>query len=127
MRAVSALLRLLSRPLLATPFVVGGLNSLRDPGPLPGAARDLGLPEPELATRVTATTMVTAGIALGTGLAPLAGPAVLAGCLAGATVGVHRFWEKEGHERIEHRNAFLTNIGLAGGLALSAAEALRRR
>jgi uncharacterized membrane protein YphA (DoxX/SURF4 family) len=124
---VTLLLRLLSRPLLATPFVLGGLNSLRDPGPLPAAAGALGIPQPEVATRVTASTMITAGLAMGTGLAPVAGPAVLAGCLAGATVGVHRFWEKDGHERIEHRNAFLTNIGLAGGLALSAADALRRR
>jgi putative oxidoreductase len=124
---VSTLLRTLSRPLLATPFVLGGLQSLREPGPLPEMARALGVPKPEVATRATAGTMVVAGLALGAGIAPVAAPVVLAGCLAGASVGVHRFWEHEGHDRFEHKNSFLTNIGLIGGLAFSAAEAIGRR
>jgi putative oxidoreductase len=124
---VTPLLRTIGRPLLATPFVLGGLQSLRQPGPLPEMARALGVPQPEAATRLTAGTMVAAGLALGSGLSPVAAPVVLAGCLAGATAGVHRFWEHDGHDRFEHRNSFLTNIGLIGGLAFSAAEALGRR
>jgi uncharacterized membrane protein YphA (DoxX/SURF4 family) len=117
----SSNLRTIAYPLLAAPFIAGGAQSLVEPGPLPEFAGRLGVPLPAMATRVTAAAMVAGGLALASGVAPRGAALLLAGCLSGASIGVHRFWEAEDpQERFDHRNAFMRNIGLLGGLALAA-------
>ncbi|MBD0694979.1 DoxX family protein [Streptomyces sp. CBMA123] len=114
----------LSRPLLATSFIVGGYGVLRAPGPLPELARQRGVPYPEAATRATAAGMIAGGVALGTGLAPVAGGALLVACLVPTTVAVHGFWRQpDPARRRAQRNEFLKNVSLLGGLVIAAVDA----
>lgn len=115
-------------PLLGASFVSGGWNSLRNPGPLTAVAADAGIPLPQLAVKTTSAAMLVAGTALAVGRAPAASAATLAVCLAGATYGVHPFWkEQDQAARRLHRNAFLSNAGLLGGLVLVIKDQRSRR
>lgn len=107
----------IGRALFAAPFVSGAASALKDPGPLPGFAHKAGVPHPELATKVAAAAMVAGALAIGTGVAPVAGGVVLAASLIGTTVIVHDFWSpQEEPVAAAHRKSFIANCGLLGGV-----------
>lgn len=132
------LLRRLARPLLASIFIVGGLNELRQPqahadaaNPLlddmAGRVRDV-LPEntnPDAATlvRVDAAVKVGAGTLLALGWAPRLAAIALVGSLVPTTAAGHRFWaadnEQDKQQQLTH---FLKNVSMAGGLLIAAAD-----
>ena len=109
--------------LMSVPFVLGGWQALRNPGPLPKSAAALGLPQPQLLTGVVAAAMLTGGAAVGSGVAPVVGGALLAASLAGTTIVVHGFWrESDPTAKAAHRRAFVANCGLLGAAVVATVQ-----
>lgn len=61
----------LGRGALGVPFVVLGLDAVREPGGRVKAAEAFGMPRPELAVRANGAAMVAGGAALATGVLPI--------------------------------------------------------
>ncbi|HEX6510422.1 MAG TPA: DoxX family protein [Chloroflexota bacterium] len=105
------------RLLLALPFVLGGWEAAREPGPRVGQAAATGVPNPEMAVRANGIIMVIAGIALAFGRLPRWAAAVLALVLVPTTIAGHAFWkETESQKRTGQLTHFLKNVSMIGGL-----------
>jgi putative oxidoreductase len=131
-------LRTLARPLLASIFVVQGLQSAREPGRVAPAAEPVvkqlsGLvpavpAETEQAVRLNGTVQVAAGATLGLGLFPRLSALALAASLVPTTLAGHRFWEYEDpQQRAQQRIHFLKNLTMLGGLLIAVADSGGRR
>lgn len=132
------LLRRLARPLLATVFVVEGVDTLRRPETRVKAATELvqrgqrQLPEeyaaklpsdPGTVVRINAGAQVAGGVLLALGKAPRLAALVLAATVIPATVTEQDFWnEPDPAQKATKRNAFLKDLGLLGGLMIAAAD-----
>jgi putative oxidoreductase len=132
----------LARPLLASVFVINGIDTLRNPenrvktatpflqaavakaGPLPE-----GLPtDPETLVKVSAGVKVLAGLGLALGRFPRLSALVLAVDLVPTTLAAHAYWEHEDPAtRNQQRVHFQKNLGLIGGLLVAAAAGGRRK
>jgi uncharacterized membrane protein YphA (DoxX/SURF4 family) len=87
--------RTLARPLLASMFIAGGLDALRNPGPRQQLVEKAGLQDPEKLVRVNAATQVVGGLALATGRLPRLSALALAGSLVPTTYVGHPFWNAD--------------------------------
>ncbi|GGQ19597.1 MULTISPECIES: DoxX family membrane protein [Streptomyces] len=129
-----AVLRKLARPLLAAPFVTGGLRTLRRPDtalteaaqPVIRAVGDripaLAVDPPRL-VRATGAIQVTAGLLFATGRAPRLAALTLAATLVPASLATHAYWtEEDPQERARQRAHFLTDLSALGGLLIAAAD-----
>ena len=126
------LVRALARPLLAAPFITGGLNTLRKPtARVPAADRVVNpllarvpqLSNTEQVVKLDATAKVVAGTMLALGKLPRISAAVLAVSLVPTTVAGHPFWEEQDPaRRTQHRVQLAKNAGLLGGLLLAAVD-----
>lgn len=127
--------RALARPLLASVFVVDGLDALRHPdkhaallepyGPaLDKAAETVpGVPAKRIVlVRVGGGASVAAGLLLAIGKAPRLAAATLAVIGLGSTVVRHPFWSKKGEERREELSAFLTRGAVTAGAVFAATD-----
>lgn len=125
--------RHVARPLLASIFVVGGVDTLRDAGAKAPAAEDVATPvaarlpglgdmDAEQLVRATAGVQVGAGALLAIGRVPRLAAVALAATLVPATAAGHRFWEHDGPQRADHREHFFKNVSLVGGLLLAALD-----
>lgn len=127
--------RALARPLLASVFVVDGLDALRHPdkhaallepyGPaLDKAAETVpGVPAKRIVlVRVGGGASVAAGLLLAIGKAPRLAAATLAVIGVGSTVVRHPFWSKKGEERREELSAFLTRGAVTAGAVFAATD-----
>ena len=127
-----SLIRRVARPMLATMFVVGGLDQLRHPAkqaakvaPLAErAAPSLHLPnDPELLVRANGAAMVGGGTLLALGRMPRTAATVLAASLVPTTYVGHPFWaEPDATKRGQQRTAFLRNLAVLGGLLLATVD-----
>lgn len=127
-----ALVRRIARPMLASMFVVGGVDTFRNASskaPIAAplverVARPLGLPEdPELLVRANGLAMVTAGGMLASGRLPRLAALVLAGTLVPTTLAAHRYWEEtDPDKRRVQRTNFFKNVSLLGGVLLAAVD-----
>jgi uncharacterized membrane protein YphA (DoxX/SURF4 family) len=132
-----AVLRRIARPLLASMFVSGGYEQVRDPAHLLPAAKPVVepvsstvaprtslLPEnPEQLVRINGAVQLGAGVLLALGRAPRLASLALAVTLVPTTLAAHRFWEEEDPERrAAQRVEFLKNVSMLGGLLLAAAD-----
>ncbi|MFW3464599.1 DoxX family protein [Streptomyces sp. 058-1L] len=130
-------LRRVARPLLASMFVSGGYNAVRDPARLVPAAESVAdpvstriaprtslLPEdPERLVRLNGAVQLGAGVLLALGRAPRLASAALAATLVPTTLAAHRFWTIEDpEERAAQRIQFLKNASMLGGLLIAAAD-----
>jgi putative oxidoreductase len=132
------LVRRIARPLLASSFVYGGIDTLRNPQTrVPGAApvvdqiteqADKQLPiqlprDVEQWVKIDAGVKVAAGSLLALGKLPRLSALALSASIVPTTLAGHRFWEhddpKERFGQIAH---FLKNLGLLGGLLLAAVD-----
>lgn len=132
------LVRRIARPLLATPFIYGGISTLRKPQDrVPGArpvveklteAADKQLPvqlpsDVEQYVKLNAGIQVGAGSLLALGRFPRLSSLLLAGSVVPTTLAGHRFWEEQDpkvqFEKIAH---FVKNVGMLGGLLLAAVD-----
>jgi putative oxidoreductase len=115
--------RALARPLLASVFVAGGYDHLKDPGVRVDAVREAGLAEPEMLVKATGAAMLGGGLALATGKLPRLASLVLAGALVPTTYVGHAFWKESDPTTMQMQRAnFLKNVSMLGGLLLAAAD-----
>ena len=131
------LVRLAARPLLASMFLVGGLDAVRTAGKKADAAEPVTdritplirkvvpqLPEdPATLVRINGGVQVAAALALATGKLPRISGAVLAATLVPTTAAGHRFWEEtDPAAKKAQRIHFFKNCSMLGGLLLAAVD-----
>jgi putative oxidoreductase len=131
------LVRLAARPLLASMFVMGGIDALRTAGKKADAAEPVTdritplirkvvpqLPEdPATLVRINGGVQVAAALALATGRLPRISGAVLAATLVPTTAAGHRFWEEtDPAAKKAQRIHFFKNCSMLGGLLLAAVD-----
>jgi len=131
--------RLIARPMLASTFVVGGINALRNApalgaqaGPVAEklvplvhkAAPSVPIPrDPVTLVRLNAGVQLAAAAALATGRAPRLAATVLAASLVPTTLAGHRFWEyTDKAERKQQQLQFFKNASMLGGLIIAAGD-----
>ena len=132
-----AISRLFARPMLASMFIVGGIDSVRNAKAKVGAAQpvtDAVVPllqravpqlpsDPETLIRINGAVQVAAGLALASGRMPRLSSAVLAASLAPTTAAGHRFWERsDPAERAQQRVHFFKNVSMLGGLIIASGD-----
>lgn len=116
-------MRRLARPLLASTFIAGGADALRNPGPRVELVRNAGLSSPEQLVRINAAADLVGGLLLATNRLPRLSSLVLAGSLIPTTYVGHPFWaEKDKAVRKQQQLHFLKNLGMLGGLLISVAD-----
>ena len=132
-------IRLIARPMLASMFVVGGINSLKNAKAMAPAAQPVAdrfvpvaqkaVPQapipPDAATlvRINGAVHLAAGLALATGRAPRLSSTLLAASLVPTTLAGHRFWEEsdegtKGNQKVH----FFKNVSMMGGLLLAGVD-----
>jgi uncharacterized membrane protein YphA (DoxX/SURF4 family)/gas vesicle protein len=131
------LLRRVARPLLSAVFIGQGVDSLLNPNSAAEAAAPTvdglrALPEPvgssipkdaETFAQINAVIQIGAGLLLATGKMPRLASGTLALTVLPANLGAHMFWNESDRQRkAEKRQAFLTDLGLLGGLLIAAAD-----
>ncbi|WP_328393222.1 DoxX family protein [Nocardia sp. NBC_00416] len=132
------LLRRLARPLLASAFVVNGVETLMHPESRVKEASTLvhkgqeslpsdlaaNLPsDPSTLVRVTAAVQIAGGALLALGKAPRPAALALAATVVPATVTEQNFWaENDPERRAAKRTAFLKDVSLLGGLMIAASD-----
>ena len=131
--------RLLARPMLASIFVVGGVNALRKTDAHAEKAQKVadrvvplaqqvapGAPIPtDAATlvRINAGAQLLAAAALATGRAPRLSATVLAASLVPTTLAGHAFWdETDPQAKAMQRLQFAKNTSILGGLLLAGVD-----
>lgn len=132
------LVRRIARPLLASSFVYGGIDTLRNPqSRVPGArpiveqitkAADEQLPvqvprDVEQWVKIDAGVKVGAGALFSLGRFPRLSALLLAASIVPTTLAGHRFWEDTDPEKkFSNQAHFLKNAGLLGGLLIAAVD-----
>lgn len=131
--------RLIARPLLASIFVAGGVNALRNTDAHAEKAKPItdkvvplarraapGLPIPTDArtlVRLNAGAQLLAAAALATGRAPRISATVLAASLVPTTAAGHAFWaETDPQVKAQQRLQFVKNTSILGGLLLAGVD-----
>lgn len=131
--------RLIARPLLASTFVVGGANALKNAPALAvkakpvtdrlrpmleKAAPQVKIPEDTVTlVRINAGAQILAAVALARGRAPRLSSTVLAASLLPTTVAGHQFWkESDPAARANQQIHFFKNLSVLGGLLLAAVD-----
>ena len=115
--------RKLARPLLASMFIAGGVDALRNPGHRPELVAKAGLQDPEKLVRINAATQLVGGVTLATGRLPRLSALALAGSLVPTTYVGHPFWsEDDKAARKQQQTQFFKNLSMLGGLILAAAD-----
>ncbi|MCU1450670.1 MAG: hypothetical protein JWP02_2840 [Acidimicrobiales bacterium] len=126
------LTRRIARPLMASIFVTGGIETLRNPGPrvkrsepvTTKLSETLPLPDdPEQLVKLNAALHVGFGTLLAFNKLPRLSAAVLAVTLVPTTLGGHRFWEDDDPQMRKNQQVhFFKNLGLLGGLIIAATD-----
>jgi len=129
--------RMIARPMLASMFVVGGVNALKNAPTLAAkaenvtdkvvpAVRNAGVPlpqDPVTLVRLNAAVQIAAAAALATGRAPRIASATLAASLVPTTVAGHQFWtETDPAQKTAQRMQFFKNVSMLGGLLIAAGD-----
>ena len=116
-------IRSLARPMLASMFVVGGIDALRNPGPRVQAVEGAGLSSPDQLVKVNSITHLVGGLALATGRLPRLAALALAGTLVPTTYVGHPFWAAPDEAAKKQQQIhFFKNVSLLGGLLLASAD-----
>jgi putative oxidoreductase len=131
------IVRFVARPLLASMFLVGGIDAIRNAGKKVDAAEPVTdmlapllrkavpqLPEdPKSLVRINGVAQVGAALMLATGRMPRTSSAVLAATLVPTTAAGHRFWEEtDPQKKAAQRIHFFKNLSMLGGLLLAAVD-----
>lgn len=129
-----SLVRVLARPMLASMFIVGGIDAVTKPEPKAELSGDIGtkiakalpvpMPEdPVMLVRINGGVQVAAGLMLATGKMPRLSALALALSLVPTTYAGHRFWEQtEQQSKRQQRIHFFKNVSMIGGLLIAAAD-----
>ncbi len=139
MAPTMTVIRLVARPMLASTFVWGGIQALRNAPALAEAAkpvndeiRDLAdkvapqvhVPEDDKTlVRINAGIHLVAGLGLATGRAPRLCALALAATVVPTTLAGHPWWEeKDKAARSAQMTHFFKNVSMLGGLVLAAVD-----
>jgi len=131
-----SLIRMVARPMLASMFVVGGINALREAPSLAGKAKPVAdklapalatampqLPIPtDAATwvRLNGAVHVVGGAMLATGHLPRLTSWALAATLVPTTVAGHAFWQQSDPTARKNQSVhFFKNVSMIGGLLMA--------
>jgi len=131
-------IRRLARPMLATTFIYGGVQALRNTSAVAEEAKHVNDGVRDLAAKVAPQVQVPAddatlvrinaalhlvgGFGLATNRFPRVSALLLAGSIVPSTIAGHPFWAKKGSERDDELSHFLTNVSALGGLVLAAVD-----
>lgn len=122
------MLRRLSRPMLGLAFIDSGIAAFRDDGERAERARRLGVQDPQQATRAVAVAQVGAGALLVLNRMPRLASLVLALTVVPDALTGHAFWaQQDKQSRQTERSLFARDLGLLGGLLVSAQGAKRKK
>jgi putative oxidoreductase len=128
------LVRRIARPLLASTFIFGGVDALRNPASKAPAADKLdiaskpgmdllNITSTEQAVRVNAAAQVAGGSLLALGKFPRLAALILAGSIVPTTLAGHRFWEEDDSTMKKGQQLhFLKNASMLGGLLLASVD-----
>lgn len=133
------LTRFIARPMLASMFVVGSVNALKNSDALAAKAKpvldkimptvhrtvpSLPIPsDPTTLVRLNAVAQLLAAAGLATGRAPRLSSAVLAASLLPTTVAGHRFWEEtDPAMKANQKVHFFKNVSMLGGVLLASVD-----
>jgi putative oxidoreductase len=125
--------RMLGRQLMASIFIVSGLEVLARPEPRAKAAKPVvdavasALPiaprDPLTAVGLNAMVHVGAGVMLAVGFLPRLAALALATSMVPTTLAGHRFWEiQDPAQRGQQQVQFLKNTAILGGLLVLALD-----
>jgi putative oxidoreductase len=128
-----ALVRAVARPMLASIFILQGIETFRHPERVAARAEPVVRPlaerlsfvpgKTEEAVRLNGAVQATAGTMLALGWWPRLSALTLAATLVPTTLAGHRFWEAEDEqERRQQRIHFLKNVAMLGGLLIASAD-----
>lgn len=127
-------IRMVARPMLASMFVVGGIDSLTNPASKAAAAGDVTEPlgeaipairdtDEETLVRINGAAQVVGGSLLAIGKMPRLASTVLAATLVPTTMAAHRFWEEsDDGVRANQQIQFFKNVSMLGGLMIAAMD-----
>jgi uncharacterized membrane protein YphA (DoxX/SURF4 family) len=108
---------------MASMFIAGGADTLRNPGLRPEVVARAGLQDPEKLVRINGIAQLVGGLTLATGRLPRLSALALAGSLVPTTYIGHAFWaEEDKGAMLQQRTQFLKNLSMLGGLLLAAAD-----
>jgi uncharacterized membrane protein YphA (DoxX/SURF4 family) len=139
MKGCMTLIRLVARPMLASTFVYGGVQALRNAPALAEAAKPVNDEIRDLAdkvapkvnvpaddktlVRINAAVHIVAGLGLATGRAPRLSALALAATVVPTTLAGHAFWEeKDKARRTQQTTHFFKNVSMLGGLVIAAVD-----
>jgi len=121
--------------MLATVFITGGIDTLRNPGPRTDLAADVAtatadalpidLPDdPETLVKLDAIAKVAGGAMLASGgRTARLGAVICAASLVPTTIAGHRFWDEDDPaKRAAQQIHFAKNVSLLGGLLIAALD-----
>ena len=123
--------REIARPMLASLFIVSGLEVLANPEPRAKVAKPVvdlvasivpfAPTDPVDAVRLNAAVHLGAGVLLAAGVMSRLAATALAVSMVPTTVAGHPFWEiDDPMKRSQQRVQFLKNLGILGGLLMVA-------
>lgn len=124
------ILRSVARPLLASMFLYGGVNSIRNAKTMASKAQPVAdlvhkaAPDVQVSTtnlvRINGAVHVAAATALATGHIPRISAFLLAGTLVPTTAVGHQFWNQtDPAARQNQLIHFLKNLSMMGGLLMA--------
>ena len=133
------LVRLVARPMLASMFVFGGVNALKNADKMAARAKPVtdrftaaagkvapNAPVPhneKTLVQINGAAQIAAGLALATGRGQARDATVLAASLVPTTAAGHRYWEETDPDvRATQRLHFLKNVSMLGGLLIAAVD-----
>lgn len=97
-------------------FLYNGINHLREVKSMAPYAKSKGIPEPELAVKLSAIPLIAGGASILLGVKPKLGALAILGFLAGVSPVMHDFWHKQNpDEKMNEMINFTKNMALAGG------------
>ncbi len=131
--------RLIARPMIASMFVVGGVNALKNADvhaerakkvtdrlapTLDKVSGTVPVPtDPRSLVRLNAAAQLIGAAGLATGKLPRASAALLAASLVPTTAAGHLFWEEsDPATRTQQKMHFFKNVSMMGGLLLAAVD-----
>ena len=132
-----AISRVFARPMLASMFLVGGFNAVKNPERVAPRAQPITdrlvpllqkavpmLPsDPVTLARINGGVQLVAGATLATGKAPRLSAAALALSLIPTTAAGHRYWEEQDPtQRANQRIHFFKNVSMLGGLIIASGD-----
>src|SRR3954452_4835992 len=121
-----------ARPMLASMFIMGGVDAIQNPETkaakaqrvAPAIARRVGLPDdPETLVRINGGVMFGAGAMLAMGWLPRLAATALAASTVPTTLAGHRFWEETDKQAYKMQHIqFFKNVSMLGGLMIAAVD-----